>query len=138
MKKANRKAVAEISLVVWKTRKFDELLLWYCNSVYTKNKIDWWTKDWILPFPNKDDLWIAKNNRGITLTSIAAKIYNSLLLNCLKAEIKKILWKNQNGFRRNRSTASHILKIRRITEWERAKKKKKEKKKKTLCNNNYL
>ena len=32
-------------------------------------------------FPKKDDLGIAKNYRCITLTSIAVKIYNTLLLN---------------------------------------------------------
>ena len=33
------------------------------------------------PFPKKGDLGLAKNYRGITLTSIAAKIYNALLRN---------------------------------------------------------
>ena len=32
-------------------------------------------------FPKKGDLGLAKNYRGITLTSIAAKIYNALLQN---------------------------------------------------------
>ena len=36
-------------------------------------------KGCILPFPKKGDLGSAKNYRGITLTSIAAKIYNILL-----------------------------------------------------------
>ena len=53
--------------------------------------------------------------------STAAKIYNALLLNCIKPEIEKILRKNQNGFRRNRSTISQILTIRRILEGVRAK-----------------
>ena len=42
------------------------------------------------------------------------KIYNALLLNCIKLEIEKILWKNQNGFQRNRSTISQILTIGQI------------------------
>ena len=29
------------------------------------------------------------------------KVYNVLLLNSIRSEIKKILWKNQNGFQRN-------------------------------------
>ena len=33
-------------------------------------------KGCILPFPKKGDLGLAKNYRGITLTSIAAKMYN--------------------------------------------------------------
>ena len=65
-------------------------------------------KGCILPFPKKGDLGLAKNYRGITLTSIETKIDNSLR-------------KNQNGFRRNRSTTSQILTIRRIFEGVREK-----------------
>ena len=75
----------------------------------------------ILPFPKKGDLGLAKNYRGITLTSIAAKIYNALLRNRIEPKIDNILRKNQNGFRRNRSTTSQILTIRRILEGVRAK-----------------
>ena len=58
-------------------------------------------KGCILSFPKKGDLRIAKNYQGITLTFIAAKIYNVLLLNCIKPEIEKVLGKNQNSFWRN-------------------------------------
>ena len=78
-------------------------------------------KGCILPFPKKGDLGLAKNYRGITLTSIAAKIYNALLRNRIEPKIDNILRKNQNGFRRNRSTTSQILTIRRILEGVRAK-----------------
>ena len=80
-----------------------------------------WTKGCFLPFPKKCDLGLAKNYRGITLTSIAAKIYNALLRNRIEPKIDNILRKNQNGFRRNRSTTSQILTIRRILEGVRAK-----------------
>ena len=75
----------------------------------------------ILPFPKKGDFGLAKNYRGITLTSIAAKIYNTLLRNRIEPKINNILRKNQNGFRRNRSTTSQILTIRRILVGVRAK-----------------
>ena len=78
-------------------------------------------KGCILPFPKKGDLGLAKNYRGITLTSIAAKIYNALLRNCMEPKIDNILRKNQKGFRRNKSTTSQILTIRRILEVVRAK-----------------
>ena len=78
-------------------------------------------KGCILPFPKKGDLGLTKNYRGITLTSIAAKIYNALLRNCIELKIDSILRKNQNGFGRNRSTTSQILTIRRILEGVRAK-----------------
>ena len=59
----SRKAVGldEILLDVWKTKKFDNILLLYCNTVYHQNTIDRWTKGCILPFPKKGDLRIAKN-----------------------------------------------------------------------------
>ena len=79
-------------------------------------------KGCILPFPKKGDLGLAKNCRGITLTSIAAKIYNALLRNRIEPKIDDILRKNQNGFWRNRSMTSQILTIRRILEGVRAKK----------------
>ena len=112
----NRKAAGldEISPEVWKTRQFDDILLRHCNAVYNQNPIDRWMKGCILPFPKKGDLGLAKNYRGITLTSIAAKIYNTLLRNRIEPKINNILRKNQNGFRRNRSTTTQILTIRWI------------------------
>ena len=69
----------------------------YCSDTATqytiKNPIDRWTKGCILPFPKKGDLGLAKNYRGITLTSIAAKIYNALLRNRIEPKIDKILRK---------------------------------------------
>ena len=119
----NRKAAGldEIPPEVWKTRQFDDILLRHCNAVYNQNPIDRWMKGCILPFPEKGDLGLAKNYRGITLTSIAAKIYNALLRNRIEHKIDNILRKIQNGFRRNRSTTSQILTIRRILEGVRAK-----------------
>ena len=83
--------------------------------------IDRWMKGCILPFPKKGDLGLAKNYRGITLTSIAAKIYNALIRNRIEPKIDNMLRKNHNGYRRNRSTTSQILTIRRILEGVRAK-----------------
>ena len=91
-------------------------LLRYSNAVYNQNTIDRWTKGCILPFPKKSDLTLAKNYRGITLTTIAAKIYNAQLRNRIETKIEKILRKNQNGFGRNQYTTSQSLTIRRIPE----------------------
>ena len=93
----------------------------HCNAVYNLNTIDRWTKWCILPFLRKGDLGLAKNYEGITLMSIAAKIYDTLLRNCTEPKIEKILRKNQHDFRRNQSTTSQILTICRIQEGERAK-----------------
>ena len=85
----NRKAAGldEIPPEVWKTRQFDDILLRHCNAVYNQNPIDRWMKGCILPFP--------KNYRGITLTSIAAKIYNALLRNRIEPKIDNILKKTK-------------------------------------------
>ena len=74
------------------------------------------------PFFTRAKSGFAKNYQGITLTSIAAKIYNALLRNRIEPKIDNILRKNQNGFRRNRSLTSQILTIRRTLEGLRAKK----------------
>ena len=52
-------------------------------------------KEYILPFPKKGDLGLAKNYRRITLTSIAAKIYNALLRNRIEPKIDNILRKTK-------------------------------------------
>ena len=85
----NRKAAGfdEIPPGVWKTREFDDILLRRGNAVYNKNTLDRWTKGCILPFPKRGDLGIAKNYWGITLTSIAAKIYNALRRNPIEPKI---------------------------------------------------
>ena len=119
----NRKAARlnEIPPEVWKTRQFDDLLLWHCNAVYKKNPIQRWMTRCILPLPKKGDLGLAKNNLGITPTSIAAKTYNALLRNRVEPKVENILRKKQNGFRRNRSMTSQILTISRILEGINAK-----------------
>ena len=64
--------------------------------------------------PKKGDLSLATNYRGITPTPIATKIYNSMLLNRIQPEVEKVLRRNQNSFRKNRSTVGQILTVRRI------------------------
>ena len=73
------------------------------------------------PLSQKGQPHIIQELLGITLTSNAAKIFNALLRNPIEPKIDNTLRKNQNGFRRNRSTTSQILTIRRILEDLRAK-----------------
>ena len=110
----------EIPVEVWKLKEFHEILLECCNSVYQQEVISSWRKGCILPFPKKGNLNITKNYRGITLTAISAKIYNLMLLNKIRPAVDPLLPKNQNGFRRKRSTMGQILNIRRILEGVRA------------------
>ena len=51
---------------------------------------------------------------------IAAKIYNKMILNWIVPALEPILRKNQNGFRRGRSTLSQILCLRRLIEESQA------------------
>ena len=122
-KNKNRKAAGldEIPPEVWKTRQFDDIQLRHCNAVYNQNPIDRWMKGCILLFSKKGDRGLAKNYRGIPLTSIEAKIYNALVRNRIEPKIDNIFRKNQNGFRRNRSMTSQILTICRILETVQAK-----------------
>ena len=106
----NRKAerLDEIPPQVWKTRQFDDILLRHCNAVYNQNPIDRWMKGCILPFPKKGDLGLAQNYRGITLTSIVAKIYNAplapyLFIICLDYVLRTSIDKiRENGFKQTK------------------------------------
>ena len=114
----NRKAAGldEILPVVWKTRKFDDIRLRHCNTVYNRSTNNKRAKGCIFPILKKGDLELAKNYRGITLISTAAKIYNALRHNRREHKIVKILRKNQNDFRRNQPTTSQMLTIHQILE----------------------
>ena len=51
------------------------------SVTHNQKAIDRWMKGCVPLFPKKGDFRLAKNYQGITLTSIAAKIYNALLHN---------------------------------------------------------
>ena len=69
-----------VSQETWKTRKFDDLLLQYCNALNNQNTTERWKKGCNLHFLKKGDFGIAKNYRGIFLTSIVVKIYDALFV----------------------------------------------------------
>ena len=115
-KKNKTAGLDEIPDEVWKTGHFNHILLEFCNDVYSQKPIEYWTKGCILPFPKKGDLTVTDNYRGITLTCIVAKIYNTLLRERIQPTLDMILRPNQNGFRNNRSTVGQILTVRRIIE----------------------
>ena len=103
--------------ILWKDPEFHSILLEYCNHAFISSvcpKV--WPTSQIIPFPKKGDLSLATNYRGISLLSIAAKIYNKLILNRLIPKVDPLLRNNQNGFRAGRSTLSQILTLRRILE----------------------
>ena len=60
-------------------------------------------------YQKKGDLRLATNNRGISLTPSAAKIYNKLLFHRIRPVLENILRDNQNAFREKRSTATQRI-----------------------------
>ena len=105
---------------VWKIGTLKNQLLETCNSVFSGDKPTVWSLSGIIPIPKKGDLSDTENYRGVSLTVIAAKIYNKMLLKRIRPHIEHILRKNQNGFRPGRSTTSQILALRRIIEGVKA------------------
>ena len=73
-----------------------------------------WSLSNIIPVPKSGDLSKAHNYRGISLTCIAAKVYNLMILNRIRHAIDPHLRENQNGFREERTTLAQILVLRRI------------------------
>lgn len=129
MKTNKSPGLDNIPTIIWKDPVFHGLLLKICNHCFsTLAPPSAWKKAGIIPVPKKGDLTITGNYRGISLIPIAAKIYNKLLLNRIEPAVDPLLRKNQNGFRKGRSTISQILALRRIIEEMR-----KHNKEVTLC-----
>ncbi|KAI8486765.1 hypothetical protein Bbelb_355130 [Branchiostoma belcheri] len=81
-----------------------------------KHKYQQWTTNVIVPLPKKGDLSLMTNYRGISLMSIAAKVYNKILLTRIREHVDPILRNNQAGFRQGRSCAQQVHILRRIIE----------------------
>ena len=78
----NRKAAGlnEISPEVWKTRKFNNILLRHCNAIYNQNTIDRWMKGCILPLPKKNQNgFVCSKNLWATILFVDfTKAFNSI------------------------------------------------------------
>ena len=96
---------------------FDDIIVKYANKLLIdQEKPDQWSDIHIIPLPKSGDLSKVENYRGIGISSTASKVINQMILNRLQPAIEKQLRPNQNGFRPNRSTSSHILALHRIIE----------------------
>lgn len=111
----------DIPAEVWKAQILDQELLGFCNKTLNGDKPEIWSASGIIPIPKTGDLSDPANYRGISLTPIAAKVYNTLILNRIQPHIDPLLRPNQNGFRKGRGTTSQILTIRRIIEGVKSK-----------------
>ena len=74
-----------------------------------------WRQNIIIFIPKKTSKSM-KDFRGIVLMSIAAKVYNRIILNRVYNPIDNILRCNQAGFRRGRNCTEQIHILRRIIE----------------------
>ena len=89
----------------------------FCSEVYTNmSPPKQWVSNVIIPLPKKGDLSQMTNYRGITLMSIAAKVYNKILLNRIRPHLDPLLRKDQAGFRPGCSCTQQIHTLRRIME----------------------
>ena len=89
----------------------------FYSEVYTNmSPPKQWVSNFIIPLPKKGDLSLMTNYRGITLMSIAAKVYNKILLNRIRPHLDPLLRKNQAGFCPGRSCTQQIHILRRIME----------------------
>jgi hypothetical protein len=79
-----------------------------------------WKESINLPIYRKGDKTDCNTYRGISLLSTAYKILSNILLARLTTYVSEIIWDNQCGFLRNRSTMGQIFYIRQILEkkWE--------------------
>ena len=93
-----------IPAIIWKNSLFHKQLLDFCNETMKGNKPEALSRSTIIPLPKKGDLSLPSNYRGITLSALAAKLYNTMLLNRISPHLDPILRRNQNGFRKGRST----------------------------------
>ena len=95
----------------------DYIILEICNTALVdQDEPRQWSMLNIIPIPKTGDLRSISKYRGISLSSVVAKVYNKMILNQIKSGIGHHLRINQNGFRSDRSTTSHILAIRRLME----------------------
>ena len=93
----------------------------FCNEALLKGKKpSQWSVLNIVPIPKSGNLSLGGNYRGISLSSIVAKTYNRMILNRIRPELDQHLRTNQNGFRVGRTTAGHILALRRLIEGVKA------------------
>ena len=94
----------------------DDIILKFANNlIENQSKPKQWSEIDMIPIPKSGDLSNTQNYRGISLTSVIAKIVK-MILNRLQEKLDGKLRPNQNGFRPGRSTTSHILALRRVIE----------------------
>jgi hypothetical protein len=75
-----------------------------------------WKEGIIIKIPKKRHLSQYRNWRGMTLLAVISKIFNKIILERIKNSLEMGLWKEQAGFRHNRSGIDQINTLRVIIE----------------------
>ncbi len=102
---------------ILKRCNLDSIILEFCNIALSDYQApDQWSIINIIPIPKSGDPSLGSNYRGISLSSLVAKVYNKIILNRIKPILDPHLRPNQNGFRTGRTTANQVLAHRRIIE----------------------
>jgi len=95
------------------TKRIQELILNIWRSEKMPNE---WNKSIICPIYKKGEKTECSNYRGISLLNTVYKILATAINNRSKTFAEDLVSQEQNGFRRNRSTADNILIMRQISE----------------------
>ena len=104
----------EIPAEAWKTGPLSNVLLLVFNKALKGNVPPAWKQVVIILLPTKGNLSLPENYRGISLISVSAKIYNQMILSCIRPHIDPLLQTNLNGFHQGRSAMSQILTLHHV------------------------
>ena len=97
--------------------KLLDWLLRICSAVWSSERVpEDWKKGVIIKPPKKGDIAICSNNRGITLPSIAGKVFWTFALLRFRDAIDEQLRENQAGFRKGRSCIDQCFALRQLVE----------------------
>ena len=90
-KRGGAVGIDSIPLEIWESPQFLPYLLELCNTGLLDHiKPEQWSKSAIKPIPKKANATLTQH-RGISLNTIAAKLYNKMLLNRIQSHIDPIL-----------------------------------------------
>ena len=88
-----------------------------CSEVWTSELIPKeWVDSVIVPIPKKGNLQLCDNWRGISLLSVAGKVFARILANRIAPIAESVLDESQCGFRKCRGTIDMIFVARQLQE----------------------
>ena len=95
--------------------QISQLLLPIMNGILNgEDPPDEWRKSIIIAIPKKGNSTLLTNQRGLSLMSVNAKLFNRVLLSRLRDRLEGLILPLQAGFRPERSTTEQILSLRLI------------------------